>query len=121
MKRLMAKKRAPESEFGRRLYAARKSRGWTQSDLANAINSTQRMISYYETDAEFPPAAVIVRIAKALSVSADELLGLSDSSSQSRAKSVDMKLWKRFQKLATLAERDQKAVMRLINSLAQVD
>ena len=62
------------SEFGKRLHSLRLSRGLTQTQLANAIGSSQRAISHYETVADYPPPAVIVDLAKALRVSTDELL-----------------------------------------------
>ena len=54
----------------------RRARGLTQAQLAEAIRSSQRALSRYETVADHPPTAVLVEIAKALEVSADELLGL---------------------------------------------
>jgi len=34
--------------------------------------------------------------------------------------SAALRLWKRFQRVSSLPERDQKAVLRLINSLASL-
>jgi transcriptional regulator with XRE-family HTH domain len=70
------KKIPSNSPFGRRLTQLRMARGLTQIQLAELIDSTQRCISRYETIAEFPPAEVLVQLAQALDVSADELLGL---------------------------------------------
>ena len=42
----------------------------------DALGTTQRVIFYYETDAELPPAAAIVPLARLLEVSTDQLLGL---------------------------------------------
>jgi transcriptional regulator with XRE-family HTH domain len=66
-------------EVGERLYRLRLVRGLTQMQLAEAIGSSQRALSRYETVAEFPPAGVVIQLAKALHVSADELLGLRSS------------------------------------------
>jgi transcriptional regulator with XRE-family HTH domain len=117
----MPRKRYGETSFGERLQAIRKARGLTQVGLAEAAGTTQRAISYYETEAGFPPAPAVIDLARALRISTDELLGLKppkvqriDDDSEAR------RLWKRFQRVSSLPERDQKAVLRLINSLASV-
>jgi transcriptional regulator with XRE-family HTH domain len=118
----MPKKVAPSSEFGRRLTEARQQLGLTQIQLAERIGSTQRAISRYETIADFPPAAVVLELAKALKMSSDELLGLKAPRKplavQPASLDADTKrLWKRFQQLQELPEKDRRAVIRLINSL----
>ena len=54
--RRYARKKYGETRFGERLQAIRKARGLTQVQLAEAAGTTQRAISYYETEAGFPPA-----------------------------------------------------------------
>jgi len=97
----------------------RMERGLTQIDLADSIGSTQRTISHYETAAEYPPTDVLVKLAAFFKVSADELLGLKPPK-QPPARKEDpetKRLWKKFQQLLTLPEKDQRAVIRLINSI----
>lgn len=65
-----------KSEFGKRLIELRKARGMTQYDLADAIGTTQRTISYYENEGGHPQAPVMVHLAQALNVSTNELLGV---------------------------------------------
>lgn len=116
----MARKAYP-SDFGKRLAELRRQRGLTQVQLAEAIESTQRAISYYENHAGYPPAPVVAQLAQALEVSADELLGLRSSRRAKVARPTDdpeiRRMWKKFQQLLTLPEKDQRAVMRLVNSL----
>lgn len=50
---LMARKKQVPSGFGERLLAMRKARGLTQVELAEAIGSSQRAISYYENHAAY--------------------------------------------------------------------
>jgi hypothetical protein len=59
--------------------------------------------------------------ARALKVTADELLGLKapkveriDDDPETRP------LWKRFQMVSTLPEKDRRAVIRLVNSLVSL-
>src|SRR5208283_720066 len=70
------KKYADSSSFGERMQAIRKARGLTQVQLAEAAGTTQRAISYYETEAGFPPSPAVIDLARALKVTTDELLGL---------------------------------------------
>ena len=95
------------------------ARGLTQIQLAELIDSTQRCISRYETIAEFPPAEVLVQLAQALDVTADELLGLDKPKSKKTPKQdpETKRLWKKFQQLIDLPEKDRRAVIRLLNSL----
>ena len=87
--------------------------------LAEAAGTTQRAISYYETEAGFPPAPAVIDLAKALKVSTDELLGVKPPKVERvNDDPEERRMWKRFQMVSALPERDQKAVIRLINSLA---
>jgi hypothetical protein len=62
-----------------------------------------------------------VKLARALGVSADELLGLKPPRRSPEPKEQQdpevRRLWKRFQLVRSLPEKDQRAVIRLINSL----
>jgi transcriptional regulator with XRE-family HTH domain len=115
----MPSKVPPSSEFGRRLTALRQARGLTQTQLAERIDASQRVISYYETVADSAPGPIIAQLAQALEVSADELLGLKPPK-KTRPVAEDPKtkrLWKKFQQVQKLPEKDQRAVIRLVNSL----
>lgn len=110
-------KKTPKTSFGQRLFALRTARGYTQVDLAKAVGTTQRVISYYETKGELPPPDFLVALVRTLGVTADELLGIK----QPKLANEDLgkrKLWRRFKRMAALPERDQRAVIRLISSLA---
>ncbi|MBM3790270.1 MAG: helix-turn-helix transcriptional regulator [Acidobacteria bacterium] len=104
--------------FGERLQTIRKARGLTQVQLAEAAGTTQRAISYYETEAGFPPAPAVIDLAKALGVTTDELLGVRPPKVERfNDDSEARRMWKRFQMVSALPERDQKAIIRLVNSL----
>lgn len=93
----------------------------TQVDLAKAAGSTQRAISYYENDDGIPPASAVIALAKVLKVSADELLGLKPPKIERAGDGPETRrLWKRFQMMAALPEKDQRAVIRLISSLVSL-
>jgi transcriptional regulator with XRE-family HTH domain len=116
----MPRKVEATSEFGRRLVELRRARGLTQTQLAEAIGSSQRAISSYETVAEFPPAAVVVELARALQVTTDELFGLRPlRPANGHDDPATRRLWKKFQQVAALPEKDRRAVIRLVNSLVE--
>ena len=115
----MARKKAGDEAFAKRLAAIRRMRGMTQIDLADAAGTTQRAVSYYENAFGFPPAPQLVALAKALHVTTDELLGVKAIKADSRSEDPETRrLWKKFQQVADLPEKDQRAVIRLINSLS---
>jgi transcriptional regulator with XRE-family HTH domain len=118
LSKAMPKKVPPASEFANRLYRLRIERGLTQMELAAAIGSSQRALSRYETVAEFPPASVIVDLAKALRVSADELLGLKAAKPAKQDAPEERRLWKKFRQVLDLSEKDRRAIIRMINSLS---
>ncbi len=94
----------------------------TQVELAKAARITQLSISDYETGLGFPPAPLVARLAPALEVSSDELLAKATAAQASTFEKVNAprarRLWKKFQQMAALPEKDQRAVMRLNNSLS---
>jgi transcriptional regulator with XRE-family HTH domain len=115
----MPKKVRPASEFGERLTALRKARGLTQVQLADKIGSTQRAVSRYETIADRAPAPVLAKLAQALGVTTDELLGVKRiRAAASLADDPEARrLWRKFQQVMELPEKDRRAVIRLVNSL----
>lgn len=73
------------------------------------------MISTYEVGRIRLQPGVLLQLADVLDVSVDEILGRTQ---KKQTKTHDQRLWNRFLLLARLPERDQKAVMRMIRSLA---
>lgn len=115
----MPRKKQPLTDFGERLAAIRKARGLTQVQLAEAAGTTQRAISYYETEAGFPPMPAVIALAQVLRVSTDELMGIEEPKSDLLQDDPETRrLWKKFQQVRDLPEKDQRAVIRLVNSLA---
>lgn len=63
--------------FGQKLKQLRADEGITQKELAEAINETQRLISYYETDRNTAPNLELVeKVSKFFGVSEVSLLGI---------------------------------------------
>jgi len=101
--------------FGVRLAEIRQRRGLTQIELGKLVDVSNRVIAYYETEDAQPPGALLADLARALRVSADELLGLKPIQEKQSPKSA--RLLKRLQKIADLPPADQRTVLKLLDAL----
>lgn len=61
-----------------RIAEARMRKGWSQSELAKAVGSSQQVISRYEAGTNEPKAEILKRLSKALGVTISYLLGVDD-------------------------------------------
>lgn len=67
------------TEFGRRLKSVRETRGLSQTELGDQAGVPALMISHFETGARpSASAATLVKLANALEISIDYLVGRSD-------------------------------------------
>jgi len=69
---------ADETIFQQRLVAARKKRGFNQEELAQKSGLKPAAVSHFETGARKPSFDNLRRLADALNVTADYLLGRTD-------------------------------------------
>lgn len=106
--------RTPQT-FGTRLARFRQQRGLTQAELGRLIGISQRMVAYYETESLQPPGALLADLVRVLRVPADELLGLGPAVEQLSPKLARFR--KRLLKAEALPAEDQRAVLRLIDTL----
>ena len=61
--------------IGDQITALRKQKGWSQSDLAKAIEASRYMIGKYERNDNLPSVEVAFKLADIFDVSVDYLLG----------------------------------------------
>ena len=116
----MPKKIESRTEFGSNLYQVRLKRGISQIELAKLSNTTQRAISSYETGSSHPPIPVVTKLAQALKCSADELLGTkAQKQVKEKTDPTATRQWNQFKKVTKLPEKDQRAIMRMVNSLTK--
>lgn len=109
-------KRHPSKEtFGLRLARLRKARGLTQTQLGDKVGISYRMVAYYEGQTAHPPTHILPALAKALGVSADELLGATKL--PSLPIEVDVRIWRRLQKIQRLPPGTRKSILRVLDSL----
>ena len=103
--------------FGDRLARLRKAAGFSQRDLSAETGISQRMIAYYEKQTERPPAHLFPVLAKALGVSADELLGMKATKQVSRAR--DNRLWRRFTQVEKLPAIEKKQIVQILDAFLE--
>ena len=100
--------------FGQRLARIRKAKGYTQVELAKKLDMIQVLISDYECDKLRPYHEIIVRLAKALEISTDELLGVKPF--EGKDVKVSLKLRRRLQKIDSLPPAKQKVILQTIDT-----
>lgn len=71
----MIEERQPSEIFPERLKAARDMRGWSQSELGARASMPPSSIAHFEAGARKPSFDNLARLAKALAVTTDYLLG----------------------------------------------
>ena len=91
-------------EFGKLLRELRKQKNLTQKQLADLIGVQNSVISFYELGDRMPSPEVIAKLARALHVSADYLMGIE------RTKSIDV---------SGLSEDDIHLVRQLVDNLRE--
>jgi len=92
-------------EFGERLRTLRKERNLTQKQLATLIGVKNSVISFYEVGDRTPSPEVLKKLAVALHVSADTLLGIEPITPDTSFDTMG------------LDENDKKLVRSLIETL----
>ena len=75
------------------------------------------MVALYELESAQPPGALLVDFARALKVSADELLGLAPTTERVSPKTA--RLLKRLTRIAELPSADQRAVLKMVDALLE--
>ena len=99
--------------IARQLKLLRKKRGLTQSELANKVGLTLTAIAAYEVGRVHIADVTLVDIAKALNVSADELLGLKIK--KSTLDDISLRLIKRMIIIEALPETNKKRVLKTLD------
>lgn len=108
-----------DSSFGQRLAAFRKAAGFTQVELAAALEISQRMVAYYESPGSTPPAHLLPHIATALGVSIDALYGQAPQPKQLVKQEGDSRLRRRLLAIEKLESNDKRQVLQLIDAFIE--
>jgi len=109
--------------LGQRIARLRKAKGHTQTDLAKELSqgdSTEKeihnirvLISDHERNKTRPNYEMIIRLALALDVTTDELLGIKQSKSKNKP---NLKIQKRMKNIEKLPVPQQKILLKTIDT-----
>jgi len=92
--------------FGLRLKSLRQGKNLTQKQLADKLNIVKASVSGYEQSSIYPSIEVLIQLCMYFRVSADYMLGLSDT----------MEF-----KMAQLTDEQTKIVMSIINQFERLN
>lgn len=114
---LMRRSRPAATEFfGQHLLHLHRARGYSQRDLGERVGVSQSMMAHYEREAEHPPAYLLPRLAEALGVTVDELMGVRPVKEQASAPR-NTRLWRELRDVEKLPPGDCKAVLKFVDAL----
>jgi transcriptional regulator with XRE-family HTH domain len=109
----------PAPAFGQRLAALRKQHGWTQNELAERLNTTVKMVTYYEREAENPTHKTIEAIAKVFGVSSADLMGHANGQTNGHKPGPPSRLQQLTKRLSALPRQKQKVVVEMLEGFLQ--
>lgn len=104
-----------KKDIGLRLKLLRQQQGLTQVELSDRLEMTQSNLSAIERGTRGVTVHQVVRIAKALRASTDEIL-LADKAPEP-GRRPKKRLIKRLQRIEELPDRDQRIVLQLLEGL----
>jgi transcriptional regulator with XRE-family HTH domain len=100
-------KRGAALDFGPRLAELRKQAGFTQTAFAAEIG----------VSAAHPPANLLARMAQALGVSVDALLGVETA--KRRTKPTDTRMQRRLQAIEKLPPEERRQVLQVLDAFIE--
>jgi transcriptional regulator with XRE-family HTH domain len=98
------------------LKTLRESRGIKQMELAESVDVQQSVLSEAERGDVRLHGALLVRLAKALKVSADEILGLKETKPE---RPVSGRLIRRLQRIEALPRSKQRVVLEMVDAFLE--
>jgi len=101
------------TSFAARLLNLRKLRGLTQEELSDLSGVSRRVIAHHETNIKAPTADVVMRLAKALDVSPDQMMGRRPVKLKQE---ISRQTIKRAKMLEELPDEAKDSVMKMIDA-----
>lgn len=103
--------------FGQRMATLRQRKGLTQTQLGAQMNTTQKMIDYYERRSPNPTLDVMQKIAAALEISVTELLGEEAVAvRKARTNGPTGKVQRVFEEVSRLPRRQQEKIIDFVTA-----
>jgi len=96
--------------LGEHITVLRKKKGFPQSELGKMVGTSGDIIGRYERDEVKPSIEVVIKIADALKVSVDFMIGKTSME-------IDNSTLKRLEELSKLPEDAKKQVFMVVDAL----
>jgi transcriptional regulator with XRE-family HTH domain len=106
-------------EIGSRIASLRKSKGFTQKELAEIIGVTRTVVTDYECGRVRLYDEILARLAVVLDCSTDYILGLHRPETITNA--PQLKITRRMKELEGLPETKQKAILKTLDDLIRAN
>lgn len=103
-----------DETIGQRIARYRKLRGWTQKQLADRIGIARILISDYERGRIRLYDEMVARVAKALRISTDELLGVKTEENLDTP-TPSLRFLRRIAVIETFPETRKKHILRSLD------
>lgn len=100
----------PKKEIGTRIRALRQQQRLTQADLAKILETHQTAVSQIEIGNRGLSLQQVVKLARALHVPLDEILGDAGAPSPRNGRVKDRTLLRRLEKIEKLSKRQKQAL-----------
>lgn len=98
--------------IGKKIAELRKQKNWSQGDLAKAIEASRDIIGKYERGENSPSVEMALKLADALDISVDYLLGKTEVK-------LDKTIMNRIVEIQNLPAEDKKHILYTIDGLLQ--
>ena len=100
--------------IAKRIAKLRKERGLTQVELAKKLKAPQSIVSRYERGELRLHGDLLMRLAKILDVTPNDLLGFESNGEATEA--IPRQWLRRLQKIKALSRRDHEALLRTVDA-----
>ena len=99
--------------IGKKIAELRKQKKWSQGELAKAVQASRDIIGKYERGENSPSVEMAVKLADALDISVDYLLG------KERFGKYDKEAVKRLQDIQNLDDNTRKTLFSIIDTFVR--
>lgn len=107
----------PRPDYGRHLAELREAAGLTQQQLAEKLGVQQSNIAFWERWDKPPRGEVLPKLAEALNVSTDALLGVTPPKPKKQAAKGRLQLV--FESASKLPRRQQQKIAEVVEALVK--
>ncbi len=104
-------------ELGARIAQARKDHGLTQQQLAGELGVAQQTLAHYEVGRAKLPASMLPILARLLTLSLDELMGMPAARQRGSKRGPTSRLQQQIEAVANLPKAKQQFVSQMLETV----